>query len=86
MLIKLKQYQNRLLKSFREFLEIKFNKKLDGYKIEDIFANHINIAKQINIFKNINILKEFKEYLAISYSNGLFRFILGVLHSQFYRL
>ncbi len=52
--------------SFREFLEIKHNIKLDKYNIEDILNNHITISNNI-IDKNLNILKEFKEYLEIGY-------------------
>ncbi len=52
--------------SFREFLEIKHNIKLDKYNIEDILNDHITISNNI-IDKNLNILKEFKEYLEIGY-------------------
>ena len=52
--------------SFREFLEIKHNIKLDRFQLEDILKNHKNAVE--NILKNdINILKEFKQYLEIGY-------------------
>jgi predicted AAA+ superfamily ATPase len=52
--------------SFREFLEIKYNIKLDKYQIEDILQNHKNIIDSI-LQNNFNILKEFRQYLEIGY-------------------
>ena len=52
--------------SFREFLEIKHNTKLDKHNIEDILNNHQNIANEV-LDKDLNVLKEFKEYLEIGY-------------------
>jgi len=48
--------------SFREFLEVKHNIKLEKYSIDEIVSSHIDIAKNIQIN-----LKEFKEYLEIGY-------------------
>ena len=48
--------------SFREFLEVKYNKKLEKYSIDEITSSHIDIAKNIQID-----LKEFREYLEIGY-------------------
>ena len=48
--------------SFREFLEVKYNKKLSKYSIDEIVSSHIDIAKNIQID-----LKEFKKYLEIGY-------------------
>jgi predicted AAA+ superfamily ATPase len=50
--------------SFREYLEMKFDIKLDSYKIDDIFNKHIEISENIEIK---NILKEFKNYLEVGY-------------------
>jgi len=52
--------------SFREFLEIKHNLKLDFICLEDLFSSHIDKADAI-LKTNINILKEFKSYLEIGY-------------------
>jgi predicted AAA+ superfamily ATPase len=52
--------------SFREFLEIKYDIKLDKLKLEDIFKSHIKNTDNI-LKNNIDILKEFKEYLEIGY-------------------
>ena len=50
--------------SFREFLELKHNKELESYRLEDILSSHKHIANDIN---NKNILKDFKEYLQVGY-------------------
>ncbi len=52
--------------SFREFLEIKHNIKLDKIKLEDIFDTHIEKATNI-LTQNIHILQEFQKYLEIGY-------------------
>ncbi len=51
--------------SFREFLELKLDKKFKTYNLEEILQDHINIAK--NIIKTIKPLEHFKEYLQIGY-------------------
>lgn len=51
--------------SFREFLEFKYNIKLQKISLEDILSNHENIAFEIN--KNIKPLHYFKEYLQTGY-------------------
>ncbi len=51
--------------SFREFLEFKYSKRLESFKLEDLFFNHEKIAK--NIAVDFNILKEFKIYLENGY-------------------
>jgi len=48
--------------SFREFLEVKHNIKLEKYSLNEIILSHIDITKNIKIN-----LKEFKEYLEIGY-------------------
>ena len=53
--------------SFREFLEYieyKSQSKLNGYSIEEIVKNHVEITSNIG-FKTV--LKEFKEYLETGY-------------------
>jgi len=52
--------------SFREFLEIKHNIKLNKIQLEDIFTSHKNIVDNI-LLNDLNILKEFKLYLEIGY-------------------
>jgi predicted AAA+ superfamily ATPase len=52
--------------SFREFLEIKHNIKLDKITLKYIFTNHIGKATDI-LNKDIDILKEFRQYLKIGY-------------------
>ncbi len=51
--------------SFREFLELKLNKKFDSYALEEILTNHIQIAKTIS--QEIKPLEHFKEYLKVGY-------------------
>jgi predicted AAA+ superfamily ATPase len=52
--------------SFREFLELKHNIKLEPSKIEDIFANHIILGQKV-LEQKFDILKEFDEYLKRGY-------------------
>lgn len=50
--------------SFREFLSIRYTKKIETYSFEDIFKRHTEISRKlISIIPNI--LKEFREYLLI---------------------
>ena len=49
--------------SFREFLELKLNKKFTTFSLEDILHNHIDIA--IDITKEIKPIENFKDYLKI---------------------
>ncbi len=51
--------------SFREFLEIKLNKKFTTYTFEEILSSHISISK--SIIKEIKPLQYFKEYLKVGY-------------------
>jgi len=51
--------------SFREFLELKLDKKFDNYKLEDIIKNHTNIANRLT--KDLKIFVYFKEYLEYGY-------------------
>ncbi len=51
--------------SFREFIEIKYKKKLGVYSLVDITENHRDIANEIN--KEITPLPLFKEYLEWGY-------------------
>jgi len=51
--------------SFREFLELKLNKKFATFTLEKILNNHIQIAKEIT--KEIKPLEHFKEYLKSGY-------------------
>jgi len=51
--------------SFREFLEIKLDKKFKKYPLDEILNSHIKIAKDIT--KEIKPLKYFKEYLKVGY-------------------
>ena len=54
--------------SFREYLELKFDFKLQEYSIENLIEKHIEIANTILIKKeSINIVNEFNEYLKIGY-------------------
>ena len=50
--------------SFREFLELKYDLRLDNFSLENILQNHINIVKELNIK---DILDEFREYLEVGY-------------------
>ena len=49
--------------SFREYLEVKHNRKFNAYSMTEILNRHINIAKSIDV----DTLKEFEEYLQIGY-------------------
>ena len=51
--------------SFREFLEIKLNKKFSKFKLQEILTSHMSIAKEIT--KEIKPLQYFKEYLRVGY-------------------
>ncbi len=51
--------------SFREFLELKLDKKFDSYKLEDILQNHTQISYDIT--KKIKPLEHFREYLKFGY-------------------
>ena len=51
--------------SFREFLELKLDKKFPSYSLEDIIKNHLDIVKEIT--KSIKPLEHFKEYLQVGY-------------------
>ncbi len=51
--------------SFREFLEIKYKKKLPSYSLTDILDNHMEIANEINT--EITVLPMFKEYIEFGY-------------------
>ncbi len=50
--------------SFREFLQIKYEKNLKSYDLQEILDNHIRVVEEINIQ---NILVDFKEYLEFGY-------------------
>lgn len=51
--------------SFREFLELKLDKKFQSYTLEDILQNHIDIADEI--VSLIKPFEYFKEYLQYGY-------------------
>lgn len=51
--------------SFREFLELKLDRKFETYKLEEILSNHTNIANSIT--KDLKIFVYFKEYLEYGY-------------------
>jgi len=52
--------------SFREFLELKHNIKLETSSVETIFENHIALSQKV-LEEKFDILKEFKEYLKRGY-------------------
>jgi len=51
--------------SYREFLEIKLDIKLENYTLEDILSNHLDIAYGLK--KEFNPLEYWKEYLAYGF-------------------
>jgi len=51
--------------SFREFLELKLDKKFDKFSMDDILSNHTNIAN--NFIKEFKPFVYFKEYLEYGY-------------------
>jgi len=51
--------------SFREFLELKLDRKFDSYTLEDILENHIDIAYKIT--NDLRPFEYFKEYLECGY-------------------
>ena len=51
--------------SFREFLELKLDKKFKKYELSEILDNHIALSKQIT--KEIKPLEHFREYLKYGY-------------------
>jgi len=51
--------------SFREFLELKLNKKFERYTLDAILQNHIDIADSISTI--IKPFEHFKEYLQYGY-------------------
>ncbi len=58
--------------SFREFLELKLNKKFAKYQLADILTNHMEIAKKITM--QIKPIEHFKEYLKVGYYPFYFEF------------
>jgi predicted AAA+ superfamily ATPase len=50
--------------SFREFLELKYDKDINAYSLEEILKNHSSIAKELKLE---NILADFEEYLEVGY-------------------
>jgi predicted AAA+ superfamily ATPase len=50
--------------SFREFLELKYDKDINAYSLKEILKNHSSIAKELKLE---NILADFKEYLEVGY-------------------
>jgi predicted AAA+ superfamily ATPase len=50
--------------SFREFLELKYDKDINAYSLEEILKNHSSIVKELKLE---NILADFKEYLEVGY-------------------
>ncbi|MDF1877583.1 ATP-binding protein [Sulfurimonas sp. SAG-AH-194-L11] len=51
--------------SFREFLELKLDRKFESYTLDSILENHIDIAD--NIISKIKPFEYFKEYLQYGY-------------------
>jgi len=58
--------------SFREFLELKLNKKFAKYQLTDILTNHMEIAKKLTM--QIKPIEHFKEYLKVGYYPFYFEF------------
>jgi predicted AAA+ superfamily ATPase len=52
--------------SFREYLELKCNLKLDSFTIDEICSNHIQITQNLPL-DAMDIVKEFKNYLQVGY-------------------
>lgn len=52
--------------SFREYLEIRYDIKLDSFSIEKLLKDHVDIAKKLPL-SGAKILKEFKEYIKVGY-------------------
>jgi len=50
--------------SFREFLELKYDKDINAYSLEEILKNHSSIVKELKLE---NILADFEEYLEVGY-------------------
>jgi len=53
--------------SFREYLELKFNKKFKTYSVDELVASHVDIAADLIENKEIKFLKEFQIYLKTGY-------------------
>lgn len=54
--------------SFREYLELKFDLKLQSYSLENILENHTEYTSEIIAKKKtLDILNEFKQYLKTGY-------------------
>ncbi len=51
--------------SFREFLDFKYQLKIDSYELNEILTNHLEIALEIG--KTLKPLKYFAEYLRVGY-------------------
>ena len=51
--------------SFREFLELKLNKKFNVYKLDELLENHLDIAHDLT--KTVKPFEHFKEYLQSGY-------------------
>ncbi len=54
--------------SFREYLELKFDLKLQSYSMEKLIAEHTEVSATVtNQKSSFDVLKEFKEYLKTGY-------------------
>lgn len=51
--------------SFREFLQIEYDRKLPIYSLEQILCDHVEIAQEIS--PEMSIINKFKEYLTLGY-------------------
>lgn len=52
--------------SFKEYLELELNIKLQSYKIETLLENHVNVANDIiNQLDGKKVLKHFEDYIKI---------------------
>ncbi len=66
--------------SFREFLELKLNRKFSTFSLENILHNHIDIAKDIT--KDIKPIEHFKDYL----ESGIYPFYFETPNTYYTKL
>ncbi len=79
--------------SFREFLELKYGKKLQAYSLEEILSNHISISSQISQkipelkkyfweYKRFGFYPFFVEYSDLEYQQALYNVLDKVIYED----
>ena len=79
--------------SLREFIELKYGKKLNSYSIEEVLSNHVEISSEISRFipeirkyfyeyKQYGFYPFFKQYSATEYQNVLHNVLDKIIYED----